>query len=346
MHGRKIASFIVRPGAGRSGRSRILLRAAVGCALVLVVTGRGGPSGSSVSMAQRTVDVAGRARDRAVARRLDVHADADEPVPVRFRRLLREGRLPDRGGRCHRTDPRSAPGRRDAQRGLPGRRRSHRPADGLPPALLDRDRIGRAPSLRPAGRARTLRGRGAHQGGHRAHRQPRLRGAGRHRVAPVAVRRPREPASTCAPPTSPCARRAAPPRTTRSAPSWPRSSNVERSRGRSSSGATSTAAARAPPSAPGPGPTAPPARPRDSSASPETARSCRPRRRSCRPSTPTTTSCWSARISPCGPRPRTLVVSGSEGNQRARPSARNVPFPRKPPDLLMAEQPAIAGCPR
>ena len=162
----------------------------------------------------------------------------------------------------------------------------------------------------------------------------------------MAVRRPPEPASTCAPPTSPYARRAVPPRTTRSAPSWPRSSNVERSRARSSSGATSTAAARAPPSAPGPGPTAPPTRPRDSSASTETARSARPRRRSCRPPTPTTTSCWSARISPCGRRPRTMVVSGSEGNQRARPSVRNVPFPRKPPDLLMAEQPAIAGCPR
>jgi len=51
MHGRNIASFIVRPGAGRAARSRILLRAAVGCALVLVTTGRGGPSGSSVSMA-------------------------------------------------------------------------------------------------------------------------------------------------------------------------------------------------------------------------------------------------------------------------------------------------------
>ena len=39
------------------------------------------------------------------------------------------------------------------------------------------------------------------------------------------------------------------------------------------------------------------------------------------------------------PRPRTLVASGSEGNQRARPSVRNVPFPRKPPDLLMAGSP-------
>jgi len=52
MHRRNIASFIVRPGAGRSGRSRVLLRAAVGCALLVVVTGRGAPSGSSVSMAR------------------------------------------------------------------------------------------------------------------------------------------------------------------------------------------------------------------------------------------------------------------------------------------------------
>ena len=51
MHGRNIARITVRPRAVRSARSRILLRTAVGCALVLVVTGRGGPSGSSVSMA-------------------------------------------------------------------------------------------------------------------------------------------------------------------------------------------------------------------------------------------------------------------------------------------------------
>ena len=50
----KIASLIVRPGAGRSGRSRALLRVAVGCALVLAVTGRGGPSGSSVSLARES----------------------------------------------------------------------------------------------------------------------------------------------------------------------------------------------------------------------------------------------------------------------------------------------------
>ena len=51
MHRPTIASFIARPGSGRSRRCRVLLRAAVGCALVLVVTGRGGPSGSSVSLA-------------------------------------------------------------------------------------------------------------------------------------------------------------------------------------------------------------------------------------------------------------------------------------------------------
>src|SRR4051812_47078572 len=51
MYRRKIASLIVRPGADRSRRSRALLCAAVGCALVLAVTGRGGPSGASVSLA-------------------------------------------------------------------------------------------------------------------------------------------------------------------------------------------------------------------------------------------------------------------------------------------------------
>jgi hypothetical protein len=52
MYRRTIASLIARPGAGRPGRSRALLRIAVGCALVLAVTGRGGASGSSVSLAQ------------------------------------------------------------------------------------------------------------------------------------------------------------------------------------------------------------------------------------------------------------------------------------------------------
>jgi endonuclease/exonuclease/phosphatase family metal-dependent hydrolase len=52
MHRRTIGSLIVRPDGGRSGRSRVLLRVAVGCVLVLAVTGRGGPSGSSVSLAQ------------------------------------------------------------------------------------------------------------------------------------------------------------------------------------------------------------------------------------------------------------------------------------------------------
>ena len=60
MHRRNIARLIVRPGSGRSGRSRVLLRMAVGCALVLVVTGRGGPSGSSVSMAREPSTSQGR----------------------------------------------------------------------------------------------------------------------------------------------------------------------------------------------------------------------------------------------------------------------------------------------
>jgi hypothetical protein len=52
MYHRKIARLIVRPGEDRSGRSRAPLRAAVGCALVLAVTGRDGPSDSSVSVAR------------------------------------------------------------------------------------------------------------------------------------------------------------------------------------------------------------------------------------------------------------------------------------------------------
>ena len=55
MYRRNIASLIVRPVADRSGRSRALLRVAVGCALVLAVTGRGGPSGSSVSLAHESL---------------------------------------------------------------------------------------------------------------------------------------------------------------------------------------------------------------------------------------------------------------------------------------------------
>ena len=51
---RRIASLIARPGTGRSGRSRALLRAAVGCVLILAVTGRGGASGSSVSLARES----------------------------------------------------------------------------------------------------------------------------------------------------------------------------------------------------------------------------------------------------------------------------------------------------
>jgi hypothetical protein len=51
---RKIASLIVRRGTDRPRRSRALVRLVVGCALVLAVTGRGGPSGSSVSMAQES----------------------------------------------------------------------------------------------------------------------------------------------------------------------------------------------------------------------------------------------------------------------------------------------------
>jgi hypothetical protein len=50
MRRRNIASLTVRPGDG-SGRSGAALRVALGCALVLAVTGFGGPSGSSVSLA-------------------------------------------------------------------------------------------------------------------------------------------------------------------------------------------------------------------------------------------------------------------------------------------------------
>ena len=51
---RTSASPVVRSGAAGSGRLRILLRVAVGCALVLAVTGPSGPSGSSVSLAHES----------------------------------------------------------------------------------------------------------------------------------------------------------------------------------------------------------------------------------------------------------------------------------------------------
>jgi hypothetical protein len=53
MYRRNTPRLIVRPGADRSGRSGALLRVAVGCALVLAVTG-GAPSGSSVSLAHES----------------------------------------------------------------------------------------------------------------------------------------------------------------------------------------------------------------------------------------------------------------------------------------------------
>jgi endonuclease/exonuclease/phosphatase family metal-dependent hydrolase len=59
MYRRRIATLVVRSGADRSRRSRALLRVAVGCALVLAVTGRGGPSGSSVSLAHEIVSAPG-----------------------------------------------------------------------------------------------------------------------------------------------------------------------------------------------------------------------------------------------------------------------------------------------
>src|SRR3954471_9639621 len=51
MDCRNIARLKVEPGADRS---RALLRVAVACALVLAVTGRGGPSGESVSLAHES----------------------------------------------------------------------------------------------------------------------------------------------------------------------------------------------------------------------------------------------------------------------------------------------------
>ena len=50
IYRRTFARLIARPGCDRSGRPTILLRVAVGCALVLAVTGRGGPSNASVSL--------------------------------------------------------------------------------------------------------------------------------------------------------------------------------------------------------------------------------------------------------------------------------------------------------
>src|SRR4051812_17257088 len=66
----------------------------------------------------------------------DLHAAADEPLPVRVRRLQRQVDLSGRRGRGGRSDPPGPPGRGDPQRDLPGRRRADRPADRGPAALL------------------------------------------------------------------------------------------------------------------------------------------------------------------------------------------------------------------
>src|SRR4051812_12197983 len=55
MHRRRSTpSPLTGPAAARAGRARAILGAAVGCALLLAATGYGGPSGSSVSMANET----------------------------------------------------------------------------------------------------------------------------------------------------------------------------------------------------------------------------------------------------------------------------------------------------
>ena len=340
MHGRNIASFIVRPGAGRSGRSRILLRAAVGCALVLVVTGRGGPSGSSVSMAREPATSQGGPATAPSPGGSTYTLVQMNLCAVRLRRLLREGRLPVRRGRCHRTDPRSRPGRRDAQRGAAGgdvariaRRTGYHlrfstvTASGRPLRCVrpgGRGRYGDA-VLTKAAIERTD--------------QPRLRGAGRHGVAPVAVRRPREPASTCAPPTSPCARQsgaAANDAQCRRAGRGPRTSSAHADghlRGRRQPQWCARPRARLDPDR------------RHRRPSPGTPVRLRKRRarvalgggRADHPHRPRR---------PAGPRTshRAAPTSYTGGvRQRRQPEGetfiRNVPFPRKPPDLLMAESP-------
>jgi hypothetical protein len=102
----------------------------------------------------------------------------------------------------------------------------------------------------------------------------------------------------CAQPTLPPTRPMRWPRMTRSAPSCGGSFRVARPPARSSSGATSTVTTRAPLTASGPAPTGPPTRTPASNRSTEATRSARPRRRWCPPRTLTTTSCWSARTSP------------------------------------------------
>jgi endonuclease/exonuclease/phosphatase family metal-dependent hydrolase len=54
MYCRNIARLNAGPGADRPGRSRALLRVALGCALILALTGRGAPSGSDVSLAHES----------------------------------------------------------------------------------------------------------------------------------------------------------------------------------------------------------------------------------------------------------------------------------------------------
>ena len=284
MHCRNIASFIVRPRAGRSRRSRVLLRAAVGCALLLVVTGRGGPSGSSVSMAHEpsaagmtytlmrmNLCLSGFADcypkvayptgvHEAVARIREAHPDA---VTLNEGCLGDVARIARQTGYHLRFSTVTASGEplrcvRPGGRGRYG------------DAVLTKAAIERSDSHDFAAQAGVE---------WRRWLCVSTRAGVDVCTAHLAVRSASGAAANdaqCAELAAVLARRAV----TRTV-----IFGGDVNRGRACA-----------PGAPGPGMTGPPSRPRDCSASPETARSTRPRRRSCRPPTPTTTSCWSGRI--------------------------------------------------
>src|SRR5215208_5254425 len=93
MYRRGIMVLVVRGCVGRMRISVSVLLAAMGCALVLTLTGCNGSSRTRWRGAG-TVDIGGCAGGWGHG----VHVDADDPLPVGSGRLLRQGGIPRRGG--------------------------------------------------------------------------------------------------------------------------------------------------------------------------------------------------------------------------------------------------------